>query len=168
MIRGAWGGAAFYPFSAIRCYVGAEYQGGIDKIHESCGWDPRTEKLSLTYDFDGDGNAETWEYDLEQWSVLINGGGKLKRTGDTVYPAVTDAKAKLYIMSQLEKTVLSAYQCIPFASETVCSLFSHKISYATLNYNVMYGYGGIRLMTYNYTDMEWDNYVKSQNNKLSY
>ena len=168
MIRGAWGGAAFYPFSAIRCYVGVEYQGGIDSIHESCGWDPRTEKLELTYDFDGDGNAETWEYDLEQWSVLINGGGKLKRTGDTVYPAVTDAKAKLYIMSQLEKTVLSAYQCIPFASQTVCSLFSHKISYATLNYNVMYGYGGLRLMTYNYTDMEWDNYVKSQNNKLSY
>lgn len=168
MIRGAWGGAAFYPFSAIRCYVGVEYQKGIENIHESCGWDPRAVKLSLTYDFDGDGNDETWEYDLEQWSVLINGGGKLARTGDKVYTAVTDAKAKLYIMSQLEKTVLSAYQCIPFASQTVCSLFSHKISYATLNYNVMYGYGGLRLMTYNYTDMEWDNYVKSQNNKLSY
>lgn len=168
MIRGAWGGAAFYPFSAIRCYVGVEYQKGIENIHESCGWDPRAVKLSLTYDFDGDGNDETWEYDLEQWSVLINGGGKLARTGDKVYTAVTDAKAKLYIMSQLEKTVLSAYQCIPFASQTVCSLFSHKIRYATLNYNVMYGYGGLRLMTYNYTDMEWDNYVKSQNNKLSY
>ncbi len=168
MIRGAWGGAAFYPFSAIRCYVGVEYQGGIDAIHESCGWDPRTEKLTLTYDFNNDGANETWEYDLEQWAVLINGGGTLKRTGDTVYPAVTDAKAKLYIMSQLEKAVLSAYQCIPFASQTVCSLFSHKISYATLNYNVMYGYGGIRLMTYNYTDMEWDNYVKSQNNSLNY
>jgi len=168
MIRGAWGGAAFYPFSAIRCYVGVEYQGGIDQIHESCGWDPRKVNLSLTYDFDGDGNDETWEYDLEQWAVLINGGGKLDRTGDTVYPAVTDAKAKLYIMSQLEKAVLSAYQCIPFASQTVCSLFSHKISYATLNYNIMYGYGGIRLMTYNYTDMEWDNYVKSQNNSLNY
>ncbi len=168
MIRGAWGGAAFYPFSAIRCYVGVEYQGGISSIHESCGWDPRTEKLSLTYDFDGDGNAETWEYDLEQWAVLINGGGNLARTGDSVYPAVTDAKAKLYIMSKLEYTVLSAYQCIPFASETSCSLFSHKISYATLNYNIMYGYGGIRLMTYNYTDKQWDNYVKSQNNKLSY
>lgn len=168
MIRGAWGGAAFYPFSAIRCYVGVEYQKGINMIHESCGWDPRAEELELTYDFDGDGTAETWKYDLEQWSVLINGGGKLERTGDKVYPAVTDAKAKLFIMSQLEKTVLSAYQCIPFASQTVCSLFSHKISYATLNYNVMYGYGGLRLMTYNYTDMEWDNYVKSQNNKLSY
>lgn len=169
MIRGAWGGAAFYPFSAIRCYVGVEYQGGISSIHESCGWDPTTVKLSLTYDFNNDGANETWEYDLEQWAVLINGGGTLKRTGaSVVYPAVTDAKAKLYIMSQLEKTVLSAYQCIPFASETVCSLFSHKISYATLNYNVMYGYGGIRLMTYNYTDMEWDNYVKSQNNALNY
>ena len=168
MIRGAWGGAAFYPFSAIRCYVGVEYMDGIDSIHESCGWDPRTEKLTLTYDFNNDGADETWEYDLEQWAVLINGGGTLKRTPGTVYTAVTDAKAKLYIMSQLEKAVLSAYQCIPFASQTVCSLFSHKISYATLNYNVMYGYGGIRLMTYNYTDMEWDNYVKSQNNSLNY
>lgn len=168
MIRGAWGGAAFYPFSAIRSYVGAEYNGGIEKVHESCGWDPRAEKLKLTYDFKNEGKVEEWEYDLEQWSVIINGGGKLARTGDTVYPAVTYAKAKLYIMSQLEKAVLSSYQCIPFASETNCSLFSHKISYATLNYNIMYGYGGLRLLTYNYTDMEWDNYVKSQNNQLKY
>lgn len=162
MIRGAWGGAAFYPFSAIRCYVGVDYMGGIEAIHESCGWDPREVSLELTYDFDGDGTNDTLTFNLEEWSKLINGTA----IGNT--PAINDADAKLYVMAQLEQKVLSAYQCIPFASQTVCSLFSHKINYATLNYNVMYGYGGIRLMTYNYTDAEWDAYVKSQNNQLSY
>ena len=71
-------------------------------------------------------------------------------------------------MSKLEKAVLESYQCIPWATETACSLFSHKISYATLNYNIMYGYGGMRLMTYNYNDAEWAAYVKGQNGALNY
>ncbi len=161
MIRGAWGGAAFYPFSAIRCYVGVDYQDGIENIHESCGWDPRDVDLELTYDFYGTG-ATTMTFNLEDWSKLINGS----KVGNAA--AINDVKAKLYIMSKLEHAVLSAYQCIPFATQTVCSLFSHKINYATLNYNIMFGYGGIRLMTYNFTDMEWDAYVKEQGGTLNY
>ena len=71
-------------------------------------------------------------------------------------------------MSKLELAVLESYQCIPLWSETSCSLFSHKLKYATLDYNLMYGYGGLRLMTYNYTDAEWAEYVAANNNRLSY
>ena len=38
----------------------------------------------------------------------------------------------------------------------------------TTDYNIMYGYGGIRHMTYNYTDAEWDAFVAKEGGTLSY
>ena len=163
MIRGAWGGAAFYPFSTIRCYTEPDYMGGLNAIHESNGWDPTKESLTLTYDFNGDGTPEEVTHMLDEWAISINGGN-----AERGIESYTNADAKLYIMARLENAVLGSYQCIPWASETACSLFSQKISYATLDYNIMYGYGGIRLMTYNFSDAEWEAYVESQGGKLSY
>lgn len=167
MIRGAWGGAAFYPFSTIRVYTNPDYMGGLKKIHESCGWDPRKVDLELEYDFDGDGTAEKVTHSLADWSNAINDGRK-DEAGNYVIEPLEDANAKLFVMSRLEKAVLESYQCIPWATETACSLFGQKLHYATLNYNIMYAYGGIRLMTYNYDDAAWDAYVKSQGGTLQY
>mgnify|MGYP003314430948 CR=1 FL=1 len=44
---GAWGGAAFYPFNAMRCYTDETYAG---TIHESCGWDPTKATIDITFD----------------------------------------------------------------------------------------------------------------------
>ncbi len=166
MIRGAWGGAAFYPFSTIRVYTNPTYMGGLNKIHESCGWNPSTETLTLTYDFDGTGEQEL-TLSLENWSNAIN-GGIVEDDGSYSVPNFDNPEVQLYILSKLEKAVLESYQCIPWSAETSCSLFSQKIHYATLNYNIMYGYGGIRLMTYNYDDADWDAYVKAQGGTLNY
>ena len=156
MIRGAWGGAAFYPFSTIRCYTEPEYMGGLEAIHESCGWNPAVETLELTYDFDGDGADETVVNTLQNWAKLING------TPVDDQAPYTDPDTMMFVFANLEGAVLRSYQCIPFASETACSLFSQKISYATLDYNIMYGYGGLRFMTFNYTDAQWEAYVAEQ------
>ncbi len=158
MIRGAWGGAAFYPFSTIRVYTEPEYMGGLESIHESSGWNPSVETLDITYDFDGDGVAETKTATFQQWAKSINGAGEYANAPDTA----------LVILSYLETGVLSAYQCIPFATETLVELHSKQIEYATYDYNIMYGYGEVRLLTYNYSDAEWDEYVKSQGGTLSY
>ncbi len=154
MIRGAWGGAAFYPFQMMRCYTDAEYAG---TIHESCGWNPATDTLKVTYDFDGDGTAETKEDTYYNWTMAINPGG-----------FVTDMDAKLNVLAQLETALLGEYQCIPWATQTTCSLYSQKIKYATTNFNIMYEYGGVRQMTYNYSDQEWAEYVKEQGGTLNY
>ena len=158
MIRGAWGGAAFYPFSTVRVYTEPDYMGGLEAIHESNGWDPTKETLDITYDFDGDGTAETVTDTFQNWAKSINGSGAY----------ATDPKAALAILSYLETGVLSAYQCIPWATEAMVQLRSQQIEYATYDYNIMYGYGEVRLITYNYSDAEWDEYVKSQGGTLSY
>ena len=158
MIRGAWGGAAFYPFSTIRVYCEPDYMGGLALIHESCGWDPSVEKMTVTADFDGDGTVEEKTDTLQNWAKSINGGGAYDGQADL----------SMLILSSLETAILGSYQCIPWGTETLCSLFSQQIEFATLEYNIMYGYGGIRLMTYNYSDAEWAEYVASQGGTLNY
>ena len=85
MIRGAWGGAAFYPFNMIGSYTNPAYAG---TIHESCGWDPTTETLSITYDFDGDGTEETLTKTFEQWTLELN--------DNTVYGKADDALRTIF------------------------------------------------------------------------
>ena len=155
MIRGAWGGAAFYPFNAMRCYTDAEYAG---TIHESCGWDPTANTIDITYDFDKDGKAETVTDTYYNWSMAIAAGGKF----------TNDMDARLYVLAAVESAVVKEFQCIPWASETQCSLYSMKQEMGTTDYNIMYGYGGIRHMTYNYTDAEWEKFVADEGGTLSY
>ena len=155
MIRGAWGGAAFYPFNAMRCYTDATYAG---TIHESCGWDPETATIDITFDFDGDGTAETVKDTFFNWSQAIAAGGKL----------ASNMPARLYVLATVESAVVKEYQCIPWASETACSLYSMKQEMGTTQYNIMYGYGGIRHMRYNYTDAEWEKFVAEEGGTLSY
>lgn len=159
MIRGAWGGAAFYPFSTIRVYTEPDYMGGLSKIHESNGWDPTKETVTIKYDFDGDGTPEEKTETFQYWAKSLNGDGAY---------AKASADTQLNILAGLETGILSAYQAIPWGTQTLCSLFSQQIEYATTNYNIMYGYGGVRLMTYNYDDAAWSDYVASQGGTLNY
>jgi oligopeptide transport system substrate-binding protein len=45
---------------------------------------------------------------------------------------------------------------------------SYQCNQYTQDYNIMYGFGGIELMTFNYTDAEWTAYVAEQGGTLSY
>ena len=156
MIRGTWGGAAFYPFNMIGSYTNPAYAG---TIHESCGWDPTTETLDITYDFDGDGTAETLTKTFEMWTLELN--------DNAVYGA-KDVKLRTYILAAIEKGVLETYQCIPWGTQTESRLYSQKIQNIAIEYNIMYNFGGIRHMTYDYDDAEWKEYVKKQGGVLNY
>ncbi len=160
MIRGAWGGAAFYPFSTIRVYCDTDYMGGLSMIHESNGWDPTKEKLTITYDFDGNGEAESVEKTFQDWAQSINGSGQ--------YAADEFVDIKLAILSQVETGILRAYQCIPWGTSTVCDLSSQRLQWATLDFNIMYEYGGLRLLKFTHSDAEWADYVASQGGTLNY
>ena len=154
MIRGAWGGAAFYPFSTIRVYCEPDYMGGMTKIHESCGWDPTVE--TITIPINGEERTDT----IQNWAKSIQPAGE--------FGADEYADLRLFILSYIETSILNSYQCIPYGTYTDCSLFSKKIQYATEDYNIMYGYGGIRLMKFNYNDKEWAEFVAGQNGEIDY
>lgn len=146
---GAWGGAAFYPFTMFRVYCDPDYTS----IHEAGCWDPASETLTLTVE--GEEVTMTWQ----EWSNSMTGTGKYANATNEV---------KLSILAQIEENYIELYYCIPVCTTTACSMLSYKLSYYTENYSIMYGFGGLRLIRYNYDDAEWDAYVASQNNQLSY
>ncbi len=146
---GAWGGAAFYPFTMFRVYCDPDYT----KIHEAGCWDPATEKLTMTVE--GEEVTMTWQ----EWSNSMTGTGPYADASNEV---------KLEVLSQLEGNYIELYYCIPLCTTTACSMLSYKMSYYTENYSIMYGFGGMRLLKYNYTDAEWTDYVAKNNGTLNY
>lgn len=156
-IHGAWGGAAFYPFSIIRVYCNPEYMGGLDKIHESNGWNPGEATLEMTINR-ADGTTVTETRTFADWSDQINGNGEYAE----------DGLEKLQVLAQLETGILETYQCIPLGTYTSAFLLSYKVDYALDDYHIMYGWGGFRFLEFNYTDQEWAEFVKDQGGTLDY
>ena len=68
----------------------------------------------------------------------------------------------------MEELFLKKYYRIPLAGSTSCSMLSYKLSYYTEDYNIMYGFGGLELMRFNYTDEEWAAAVKDAGGVLEY
>ena len=77
-------------------------------------------------------------------------------------------ETKLEILAAMEENYMKFFYRIPLASTTVPEMLSYKCTYYTPDYNIMYGFGGIELMTYNYTDAEWAEFVAEQGGTLSY
>ena len=146
---GAWGGAALYPFRNFQVYMDPDQYD----INEAACWDPKTETVTLT--IDGKEVTKTWQ----EWSNSMMGTGEY---------ANADNETKLTITSMLETKYLQKYYRIPLAGTTICSMLSYQLNYYTEEYNMAYGFGGSRLMTFQYDDQEWKDYVKSNKGKLSY
>ena len=118
-----------------------------------CGFDPTTEKFSVTCDF-GKG-VETIEDTYYNWQKYIAAGGKYAAAGNDV---------KLAIMSELEYNLLNGFRTLPLCVGTDLTLRSKKVNYATETSNIFAMYGGVRLMTYNYNDGAWADFCKNKEN----
>ena len=146
---GAWGGAAFYPFRNMQVYCDTEQYD----INEIACWDPAAEDLTIK--IDGEDVTMTWQ----DWSRALVGTGAY---------ANADFATKLQVTATMEKEYLNKYYRIPLAGSCVASLLSYQVNYYTEEYNIMYGFGGMELMTYNYNDAEWAEYVAKAGGTLSY
>ena len=146
---GAWGGAAFYPFRNFQVYCDPDQYS----IHEAGCWDPTT--VTLTLNVEGEEVTKTWQ----DWSGCMVGSGDM---------ADKSFETKLQILAAMEEAYMNFFYRIPLASTTVPFLMSYQCDQYTQDYNIMYGFGGIELLTFNYTDAEWDAYVAEQGGTLSY
>ncbi len=152
----AWGGAAFYPFSTLRVYCDPSYTD----INEGRSWDPTKETLTISYDW-GDGKGVTEKTKTYQaWSQAIGA------SSGEYYTA--NVNLKLHILAALENALLNRYDFAVVGSYASVSLDSMKVSFPTDTYNMFYGFGGLRYMTYNYDDAGWASYVQSQGGTLNY
>lgn len=146
---GAWGGAAFYPFRNMDVYFNTD-QYSVNEI--GC-WDPAKETHTITV------GEQKVTKTFKDWSLSLYGKGEY---------ANSDFDTKLDILSNLERTFLEKYYRIPLATTTIVSLLSKQVDYYTKDYQIMYGFGGFRLMKFNMNDTDWANAVKQAGGQVDY
>lgn len=146
---GAWGGAAFYPFRTLLVYMDPEYES----LHEGACWSPDKEVLTLSVG--GVEKSMTWQ----AWARSMTGTGEYSKAS---------AELKLEICTKLEEAFLARYYRIPLLSSSASVLLSYQVSNYTDSYNLMYGFGGFRLLEYHFDDKEWSEYVRSAGGRLRY
>lgn len=146
---GAWGGAAFYPFRNMQVYTDPDQYS----LNEAANWDPTKE--TLTIEVGGEDVTMTWQ----DWGGALTGRGEF---------ANADNETKLMITAILEEKFLDKYYRIPLAGSTSSFLLSFQVSYITEEYNIMYDFGGFRLMKFNYTDVQWADFVKQNGGRIDY
>jgi oligopeptide transport system substrate-binding protein len=166
----AWGGAAFYPFSTLEVYL----DPSLYDIQEADSFDPTTETLTLEHEWVGswantslssdsasassNAKTQTWQ----KWCQDINDA-----SNDSIGGAAPISE-RLWALSELEYQLLNRYEFAILGSYGSVSLYSYKIDYPVHTYNIMYGYGGMRFLQFNYNDADWEAYVASQGGTLNY
>lgn len=142
-----WNGSASDPYNLLKYFVDPSNTPQI-----SLGFDPKSETL----DIEIDGKTVTHTY-YDWWDVLCNGEY-----------AIADTGAKNEILASVELALLQKYRDNPFWSNSTAYLLSMKTAYPTYDSIFEVGWGGIRSMTFNYTDEEWEAYCKENNYQLNY
>ncbi len=150
---GAWGGAAFYPFRNMQVYCDTEQYS----INEAACWAPGSETLKISFEYNGEKFEDTMTW--AAWSNALVGTGKYVDASNEI---------KLRVLATMEKEFLNKYYRIPLCGSTAAFLLGRQVSYYTENYNIMYDFGGFRLLSFNYSDAEWEKYVADHGGKIDY
>lgn len=142
-----WNGNASDPYDLLKYFVDPSNTPQIN-----LGFDPESETL----DIEIDGTVVTHTY-YDWWDVLCNGEY-----------AIADTDTRNQILASVELALMQKYRDNPFWSNSTAYLLSMKIAYPTYDSVFEVEWGGIRSMTFNYTDEEWEAFCKENNYQLNY
>lgn len=154
-----WTGSALDPYGLIEAYTSDAYQ-------YDPGWDTTKQNIDVKL---GD---KTYRASVSDWTKALGGeeidtfevNGTTVSTTATKFSAGTTVamSTRLAVLAALEEIVLEQYDMIPISIDSSAALKGMQIKYYTEEYIFGVGRGGIKYMTYNYTDKAWDEYVASQ------
>ena len=157
-----WTGSALDPYGLMEAYTTADYQ-------YDPAWDTSTAMWDITLK---DGKTYTasvldWTYTMAGEEITItdkDGNTKQFKCG----PADNNPEDRFAILAGLEGAILSTYDMIPLTGDASAALKGMQIKYGTENYVFGVGRGGLKYMTYNYSDAEWEAFVADKGGKLEY
>ncbi len=147
---GGWTGAAWDPGYFLLAYLSPDYM-------YSAAWDTSAQMMTFTM------MGEEYTMSLMDWYDCLNGAGE----HDWSDVAVSQ-EDRLPLIAALEKEVLKVYYTVPLYNNFSASLLSYKVDYVTYTYNTFMAYGGMKYMTYNFTDAEWAEQVAAANGEFDY
>ena len=157
-----WTGSALNPYGLIGAYTQPDYQ-------YDPSWNTSTAMMQFTID------GVTYEASVLDWTYAIEGETitiKNVATGETMDYSCGTADnrpvERVLLLAAIEGAVLRNYDMIPTHNQASASLLGHQVEYGVQEYVYGVGRGGIKYMTYNYTDEEWDAFVAEQGGILEY
>ena len=156
---GGWTGAAWDPGYFLLAYLSPDYM-------YSAAWE--TDKVTMTFTMEGvgpDGEDITDTMSLLDWYDCLNGNSGAKYDFSSNALAESD---RVQLIAALEAQVLGVYYTVPLANSFSASLISYKCDYITYEYNTFLSYGGVKYMTYNYDDAEWEAVLDANDYQLDY
>ena len=156
-----WTGSALDPYGLMEAYTAPNYQ-------YDPSWDTTTDMLTVNIDgTDYTASVIDWTYCIvgTPCTVTAADGTTMEYSCGT---ADGDPETRLAILAALEGAVLRTYDMIPIMDDSSAALKGMQIQYYTEDYIYGVGRGGIKYMTYNYTDTEWDAYVAENDGILNY
>ena len=169
----AWGGSAMDPWGIIfSCYIDPANSNnyGFDKLSKTIDITVDVSKVSTKAS--GVGNTLTASlYDWASW--LNNGQGSADFDKNNIFQllgvAVGDADIdfKVEVLAACELAQLETTVNVPIYYQYENGLRSAKYNNGYESYiNSLIGRGGLRHVTYNYTDDEWTAFVAAQGGNL--
>jgi len=124
----------------------------------------------LTINLNGvDYTASVWDWTTSMTGTAIKAQMSIPgvATGDVeLDPALTTSNKN--ILAALENAVLQNYDFIPLMGDSGATLKGMQIEYFLEDEVFPLGRGGVKYMTYNYDDAEWDAFVAEQGGTLNY
>ena len=163
-----WTGSALDPYGLMEAYVSPDYQ-------YDPGWDTSLEMVDVEI------NGQVLRASAYDWVMIALAGDTLEAdvivdgeaTGETVSIAAgtkADQEVRLNILAAIEGVVLQQYDMIPINLDSSAALKGMQIKYYTEEYIFGVGRGGIKYMTYHFSDAEWEAFVAENavNGMLNY
>ena len=158
-------GNPFNPFDIVGAFVNP-----ADDLNYHQYWDTSVIDLTLTMPAGNyEGAGETITMSVQNWYFCLNGlaeseGAPKTYNWDAGYAPV---EARLMILSALEELTIKESRSVMLIASSGGSFLGAKFSYISDVENVFMRFGGLRYMEVNYTDAEWTEYVKANNNDLT-
>lgn len=158
-------GNPFNPFDILGSFVDPD-----DDLNYHQYWD--TSKIDMTLTMpagDYEGAGETITMNVQNWFFCLNGRAASENQPKTYNwdAGYAPVEVRLTILSALEELTIKESRSVMIIASSGGSFLGKKFSYISDVENVFMLFGGYRYMEVNYTDAEWTEYVKTQNNDLT-
>ncbi len=158
-------GNAFNPFDIIGAFVNPD-----DSLNYHMYWD--TSAIDMTLDMpagDYEGAGESITMSVQNWYYCLNGLAASENQAKTYNwsEGYAPVEVRLMILSALEELTIKESRSVMLIADSGGSFLGAKFSYFSEDEHTFMGFGGLRYIEVNYTDAEWADFVKANNNDLS-
>ncbi|MBQ5661677.1 MAG: hypothetical protein IIV17_01415 [Clostridia bacterium] len=159
-------GNPFNPFDIIGAFVDPD-----DSLNYHAYWDTSVIDMTLTMpEGDYEAAGETITMSVQNWFFCLNGLGAEKEQEKTYNwdAGYAPASVRLTILAALEEIVIKESRSVMLIGDYSGSFLSPKFShFFTESYNTFMGFGGMRYLEANYSDGEWEEFLRANNRDLT-